>query len=211
MATRESRYLLLALCLRYDNNWDLVYKSIVNKDDITDDEYEAAVNFQGNFVSFFDECYPDRFKHSMRPPFCFFYEGDINLLKSVDVYPNPYIFLYGENRFNIPSKNLCVFTEDGKIDIAGGLKIWEKLDDVSRFLMPSRVCNSIVCCNRYSKKKGPHTKFGSIILPLSLSIGCDIYMVPTNGPSFNNDLIDEGAILLDDLDRIKVLQPEMPF
>lgn len=209
--TRQARLIILALCLRYDNDWDKVYNSIVNKDDVSQDEYEAAANFGGNFVCILDENYPDRFKHTTRPPFVFFYEGDINLLKAVDFYPNPYIFLYGENRFNIPQKNLCLLTDDGKIDIAGGLKVWEKLNDASCYLMPTRICNSIACCNRYSKDKGPKTKFGSIIVPISLMAGCDIYMIPTSGPSYNNDLIDEGAILLDSADRIKVLQPEMPF
>lgn len=208
----EPRNILLALSIQNNFDWEKTFLAIKNKEEVKDETWEEFDSYQCDFITILDENYPERFKKLYQPPFVIFYDGNIDLLKPVDFYPNPYIFLYGENRFNIPQTNLCVFTEDGKIDIAGGLKIWTKdYDDPSRFIMPARICNSIACCNRYSKEKGPKTKFGSITVPFALTFGCDIYMIPTSGPSFNNDLINDGAFLLDSSDKIKVLQKTLPF
>lgn len=208
----KTRNILLALSIQNNFDWEKTFNAIKNKEEVKDETWEEFDSYQCGFITILDENYPKRFKKLYQPPFVILYDGNIDLLKAVDFYPNPYIFLYGENRFNIPQSNLCCFTEDGKINIAGGLTIWVKdYDDPSSFLMPARICNSIACCNRYSKEKGPKTRFGSITVPFALTAGCDIYMVPTQGPSFNNDLINDGAILLDNASNIKVLQKTLPF
>ena len=208
---QEARFVLLAYALRFDNDWSSIFDAIKKSLPISDDEYERAVKFPCNFISIVDNEYPSRIKHGFRPPFVIYYEGDLDILNRVDEEPNDLVFLYGKNVHHIPQENLCCLEDDGKFNVCGKLKIWSNLKDLSRFLFPHYICASIVCCNRYSQDKGPKTKFGSIVLPTCLDFGCDIYMLPTDGPSFNNDIIEEGANPFKGVYNISALEPLLPF
>jgi hypothetical protein len=204
----ETRFVILALCIRYNFKWDDIYNALSRKESIDDKFYEEVCAYgtaHPNFVTVLDEEYPKRFLGFLRPPFLFFYEGDLSVLKFVNQNPNPFIFLYGDNRFRFPSSHVVSFTSNFALDIGGQLKIWDCSGFPNSFLLVPRVCQTIVCTNRYSRSKGLKTKFNSILKPFATSCGCDIYFAPTSGPSYNNDCIKEGYSLLTSYEDISSL------
>lgn len=203
---KTGRLILLALALRHDNDWQKIYDDVRNHTEISDDEFLLAENCDLKYVTLLDEEYPCRIKGMTRPPFIIFYEGDIAQLKKIDKKPNKLIFLYGKNLFNIPEENLCVLEDDLKLNIGNKIKIWERLDQSSPFILATKVVQTIVCCNKYSEEKGKRTKFGSLVLSYGLANGDDFYFVPTDVPSFNNSMIKDGANLLSSLDDIECLK-----
>lgn len=201
----ESRKILLYLFKKYNGDWDKIYQAIADKLPIDEDDiekcYRDSVDNMEMFITIIDEIYPESLKQVFKAPFVLFYSGDISLLSKVN--RQSFIFLYGNNVYNIPEEKIVRFDDDGKLDLGGKLKLWENVENVSRFRLPTGFSDTVVLCNRYSIEKGNKTKFNKILLPLFLSMNSNIFVSPTVGPSYNNNLINEGASLIDSLDVIK--------
>lgn len=154
------------------------------------------------YITIFDQIYPAYVrKTGSYIPFVLYYEGDISLLSEIKDDYSPFIFLYGENVFGIPSDRVVRFDNEGKLDFGGKLKIWENFK-VDRLRLPSLFCSSCICTNRYSIEKGKEIKFNLISIRFA-GVMKKIFVRPTEAPSWNNNFIKEGAILIDDLSVLK--------
>lgn len=77
----RGREVLLYLSLRYEGEWEEIYRAIHEKQPLVKEEIEQAVqSCQTPYITILDEEYPASFKHVYRPPFVLFYYGDISLL-----------------------------------------------------------------------------------------------------------------------------------
>lgn len=153
------------------------------------------------YITLFDQIYPAYVRKGGHIPFVLYYEGDISLLTEIKDDYSPFIFLYGENVFGIPSDKVVRFDHEGKLDFGGKLKIWENFK-VDRLRLPALFCSSCVCTNRYSIEKGKEVKFNLISVRFD-ELMKKIFIRPTEVPSWNNNLLQQGAILIDDLDVLK--------
>lgn len=80
MTAREA---LLSLSLKYEGNWDRMYKALKEKEPAPLElvgEYER--NGGANFITITDEDYPTDFRYLNRPPLLIYYKGDLSLLKN---------------------------------------------------------------------------------------------------------------------------------
>lgn len=200
MKDLEARKLLLAYCLKYDNDWNRVYQAVSSREDLSDEDVARADNFTGNYISIIEMDYPRRVKEvCAKPPFVLYYEGDVSLLKLVDKYNscNELIFLHGPNTFDIPNDVLCTITDDNKISIANNLKVWFNKSpmNVSRYFLAAALCNNIVCTKEYPLDT--RSWFAGITVHFALDHGGNVLVKPTSSPSYNNKLIKDGAFLID--------------
>ena len=66
----SAREILLYLTLKYDNDWNKIYKAISNKEDIDYEDAEKVVDECPNeYITILDKEYPDILKHTYKPPF----------------------------------------------------------------------------------------------------------------------------------------------
>lgn len=78
----EARDILIYLNMRFDANWDEIYKHICAKDlDFTEDEVESALkSIKSKVVTALDDDYPEVLKTCFKMPFVLYYYGDLSLL-----------------------------------------------------------------------------------------------------------------------------------
>jgi len=210
----EARKILLGLCLKYNNNWVRIYEAVTNHEELTAEDEARAKNFIGNFVSFLDDNYPERLKQKFRPPFVLYYDGDISLLSRANEFKNNLIFLHGPNSLGIPNDRLVVITEDNKIDICGGLRVWFNCEamNVDRYGLAAGLCYRVVGTKEYPIDS--RSWFLIYTIHNALAMGSEVYMKPTSGLSYNNKLIKEGCHLVDsyaDLATYDESQSNLPF
>lgn len=195
----EAKKIILAYCLKYANDWHRICNAIKNHEELTEAD-EALVNsFSGNYITMLDSEYPQRLKNKFMPPFVLYYDGDLSLLNLVDKRggKNDLIFLHGPNTLRIPSSRLCTITADNKIDICGGLRVWfnNESDNIDRYGLAAGLCQTIVGTKIYPVDS--RSWFLGYTITNGLQMGCDIYMVATTEPSYNNSLIKEGCNIID--------------
>ena len=192
----DSRTIVLALCLKYSNDWNDVYAAIRRKDELSDFDILRAQNFSGHFVCISDPEYPDLLRQKVKPPFVLYYEGDISLLSGVD--EGRYVFLHGENDFNIPSDRICVVTDDNRLCIAGRLTVWfnDLKRSIDRYGVAAGLCKTIVGTKVYPR--GTWSWFCNITVMNAINLGSDIYLVPGDENSWNHLMIQEGCIELNE-------------
>ena len=80
MEETEIRGNLIALAYKHEANWELIMEDLKSKRLVSQEEINSVLSKTGMSVSFLDKDYPDRLKQAYKPPFAFFYEGDINVL-----------------------------------------------------------------------------------------------------------------------------------
>ena len=78
----NARQLLLQLNRDCGGNWDAMYRAIKDRRRVEDEE----IAFDHSFATVVDAEYPEKFKTASKPPFIIFYEGDIKLLDSDNIY-----------------------------------------------------------------------------------------------------------------------------
>ncbi|MFA6829214.1 MAG: DNA-processing protein DprA [Bacilli bacterium] len=75
------RDVLLYLSVKYQGNWNLMYKAIKNKQPFSNENVTDAYNkTKTEFLALTDENYPEGLKNQPNPPFILYYYGNINLL-----------------------------------------------------------------------------------------------------------------------------------
>lgn len=75
----EARIFILNLVTKFGGDWQKIYGIIKDKISI-DYKEEMEIPYTGKFVSIMDEDYPTQFRRMSKPPFGFFYEGNLSLL-----------------------------------------------------------------------------------------------------------------------------------
>lgn len=211
-----SRDIILTLALASNNDWNVIYQRLKDKEYPTDEEVNLFLNpFNGNAITILDSEYPNRLKQKTKPPFVLYYDGDLSLLKRVDGNngKNDLVFLHGPNTLHIPSDKLCVITVDNKIDICGGLRVWfnKESTNVDRYGLAAGLFQNIVGTKIYPDDS--HSWFIGVTIRDALDIGGDVYMVASTPPSYNNRLIKQGCHLIDCYADIlsHSLPSDMPF
>lgn len=84
---KNCRHILLHLNKIHRGNWDKIYKSIVKKTDIPDDNEinDTVEHMNQSYVSIVDDDYPVKLKNQFKPPFILSYIGDLNMLNRDDI------------------------------------------------------------------------------------------------------------------------------
>lgn len=108
----DSREILIYLSLKYEGDWDDIYKHIDNKLPLDDEEAEELLKgVKSNFITILDENYPIELKNIRHPPFVLYYYGDITLLDGIDkniaVIGSRDCSEYGTKMTNILVKDIC--------------------------------------------------------------------------------------------------------
>lgn len=79
-----SEEILVGLAIKYQGDWNNIYKGLLDPQDRDLDEYfEAAKKMKCKYITFLSPDYPQYLKESFRPPFVLFYYGDKSLLNSI--------------------------------------------------------------------------------------------------------------------------------
>ncbi len=77
----SGRDIILELVLKHEGRWDDIYSAIKNKKRPEGDLVKEYKEKGGtDFVTILDKNYPNEFKYANKPPFLFFYRGDLSLL-----------------------------------------------------------------------------------------------------------------------------------
>lgn len=66
--------ILLALALKYENDWDKMWKSLKEKETLTKEDEERAKTFGGKYTTFISDDYPKDLKSTYKPPFVIFFD-----------------------------------------------------------------------------------------------------------------------------------------
>lgn len=77
----KGRDILIYLAIKYNGDWNKIYEAIRNKELVNEPEvHDTIANIPQDLktCAIIDETYPDSMKHMYKPPFVFFYKGDIN-------------------------------------------------------------------------------------------------------------------------------------
>lgn len=89
------RDILIAFSVKYQGNWEAVYKAISDKEKIEDSEVKELLESVKDckVITIIDDNYPEKLKNCIRPPFAVFYKGNWDLITDKD----PKILLTGES------------------------------------------------------------------------------------------------------------------
>ncbi len=79
----KSREHLIALAVKHQGDWNEIYKALVDKEDLSDEEIESYLkHINSKVLTMLDDDYPDYLKRIIyRPPIVLFYYGDISLIQ----------------------------------------------------------------------------------------------------------------------------------
>jgi predicted Rossmann fold nucleotide-binding protein DprA/Smf involved in DNA uptake len=134
-----------------------------------------------------DEDYPQTLKNTYRPPFVLFYSGNKDSLTKSNL-----IYLVGENKFGLDDKTTIVASLS-RVAISDDLVLYN-CEDTEK--IASALCEKLVITEEHETKKA------SISVCFALKDNKDIYVAPTREKSFANDLIKQGANLIDSIEDL---------
>lgn len=84
----NAREMLIALAIKYEGEWENIYRDIQNKVFLSQEEIDTYLfKYSEDFVNavtILDSNYPDYLKNIEKPPFVLFYKGNLNLLNAED-------------------------------------------------------------------------------------------------------------------------------
>ena len=73
--------LVLYFAIKYEGNFNKIYEALLNKEEFDSDKlHEMKEQLDCNYITIFDDDYPDALKQINCPPFVLFYKGNIDLL-----------------------------------------------------------------------------------------------------------------------------------
>lgn len=179
----KARDVLITLDKKYNHDWEDTYAAIKKKESID----PSALLSDDKAITLLDESYPEALKVCYRPPFVFYYEGDLSYLNA-----NNLCLLLGDNVFGIPKDILIKIVKEVVIIGDNKLKLVSSKECAIR--IATALCNKVI--------KVDADDIVPDVVPLALSLGKEIYVRPTIEPSFNNKLIKQGAFLCDCLEDI---------
>lgn len=118
--------ILVALSQKYEGNFMNLYKAILNKEKLSDNEIEHYINLvDEKYITVCSENYPSSFKQDLKcPPICMYYQGNLELLENeFHELENP----FDKNKRFFFSVSPC---QDGMDYVIG----CENQNDISRIL-----------------------------------------------------------------------------
>ena len=111
----EARQMLISLSLKYKNNWGRVYAAIKNREEVAEE-----LNSKYDCITIIDDQFPKEIIKGYKSPFVIYYEGDITKLSDL----SGYVYLIGENKFNINEEHIITTDKDNVIHVGTTLKLW---------------------------------------------------------------------------------------
>ena len=108
----KARDILIALNIKYDEDWNKLYHALETKEDIDTDALLKDVD-TSKYITILDVEYPDKLKRAMKPPFVYLKDKDIVSLFGNTV-ERDYAIKYLEDRFK---KNLKMLSKASDLDI----------------------------------------------------------------------------------------------
>lgn len=76
----EIRDILICFSIKYNGDFDRIYKAITKKEEISFEEFEEMKKMNLKVITCLDANYPQSLKNCYKPPLVLFYKGDISLL-----------------------------------------------------------------------------------------------------------------------------------
>ena len=77
----NSREILLYYSLKYSGDWNSIFEASQSHAELDEEEAKKTIqSFNGNFITFLDDEYPESLKRMVKPPFVLYYYGDISLI-----------------------------------------------------------------------------------------------------------------------------------
>lgn len=112
--------ILVYFAIKYEGDWDRIYKAINMKEKVDSDEMESMLeNHNEKYITLISDNYPSKLKNIYKPPFVLFYRGDESLFEemSIAVIGSRENSEYGEK----VTKDLTAQLVDKKCSIISGL------------------------------------------------------------------------------------------
>lgn len=131
----EGRKVLLALAIKFGNNWDEIYKCVKEKVRVEDEFNEQAENSDANYLALVDKEYPKGLRDIYKPPFVVYYEGDLKVLDEKLTY------VIGENSLGIRD---TIKVENNIVKVGNRLKIWSDTNDNTSYRLAVGLCSRAV-------------------------------------------------------------------
>lgn len=142
------------------------------------------------FITYLDKEYPIELKQSGKPPLVLHLNKmvDLNTLKKRPL-------LKGKNKFSIESPITIEKNENGKLVVkVEDIEIWGGNTEYDIYQIALALCNKLAITEQIQN---------ILLVEVALQLGKEIYITPTIRPSFNNELIKNGALLLDSIKDLK--------
>lgn len=79
--SEKGKNLLIATALKYEGDWDKIYKAISGREEIEEEYLLKAQQLKCKTVTLLDAEYPEQLREVFKPPFVLFYYGDISIVK----------------------------------------------------------------------------------------------------------------------------------
>lgn len=183
----ESSKLLWQLDCQHNGDTNAILRSLKNK------QYpeKIEINPRDNFITFLDKEYPMALKQTGQPPLVLHLNKmvDLNALKGRPL-------LKGKNKFNIENPITIEKNENGKLVVKiEDIEIWGGNTEYDICKIALALCNKVAITEQIKKD--------TLLALAAFQLNKDIYITPTIRPSFNNELIKNGALLLDSIRDLK--------
>lgn len=192
----DSKKIIAVLCIKNNYDWDKIFMDIKNKERSVFEEDEKLLEGK-KFITILDDNYPKILKQTYKPPFMLNYEGDIKWLKKA----NDLVFVSGKSKvINIPvEKTIYVEKVEGKyfISIGGKLRIWWDNEGNYSYGFAMLLANKILITELENEEE-----FLANAIMLSSDFDKDIFVIPSDIGSMNNNLIKNGATLVETINDL---------
>ena len=76
----SARIKIIAMSIKYNGNWNKIYRAICHREEIEDKYIEKAEALKCGAITLVDADYPEHLKHVKDPPIVLYYYGDKSLL-----------------------------------------------------------------------------------------------------------------------------------
>lgn len=118
------RKILAYLSIIYEGDWNKIYQSIIDKEQIDQNKMNIVLSeLKVDYITIIDNNYPESLKHIYKPPFVIFYKGNLELLnnnfKKISIIGSRENSDYGKDCTNMLCKELLL--KDENIVIVSGL------------------------------------------------------------------------------------------
>ena len=105
-----ARIKIIAMSIKYNGNWNKIYRAICHREEIEDKYIEKAEALKCGAITLVDADYPEHLKHVKDPPIVLYYYGDKSLLIN-----------YRNNISVVGSRDYSPYGEKMTIEIVGEL------------------------------------------------------------------------------------------
>lgn len=184
----NGRTILLYLAYTYNNDWNKIFEHIKNKQNFNKEDAEKVMeeNDFSHAITLVDEDYPESLKKIAQPPFVIYYKGE-----KQNLYKGNYIYLEGYTNSLYDCERFVTVDNESVIHLGTDLEITTDTKSIST------IHTAVALCEKVLIGSNARSKQATLVVTCALEWGLDVYAFPTEESSLNNNLIKEGANLVD--------------